>query len=168
MEEQLTKDEWEKAGYSTAKVAKARENLKALREQKTELRKLWSTYKFYNHEEPWYVELIYKIGADIKDANRYQDELGKTFIEGHLDPQKQGANIYNTLETVKRDIADEMAVISENVMDLWELGVPLKLIAKAYGASENTTYIFITRQPRFKIRRTHPESPTVDTTVQPV
>lgn len=171
---QLSTEEWEKVGYTVAKISEARKKLSTLREQRAELRKLWSTFKYHNHRQPWYVEMIYRLGVDLKDANRYEDELEDRYIEYILDDpeyqdlkaKQQGMKIYNTLERIKRDIADEVVIVGENVMDLWELGIPLKTIAKAYGASENTTYIFITRQKRFKTRRDHPESPLLDTKEQ--
>ena len=170
----LSTEQWEQVGHKIGKVVKARENLASLRKQRIELRKLWSTYKYHNHQQPWYIEIVYKLGIDIKDANRYKDELEKRYYEYVIDDpeyqdlttKEQGIKIYNALHKVKLDIADEVAIVSDNVMDLWEAGVPLKAISKAYGSSENTTYIFITRQPRFKMRRNHSESPAIDTTQQ--
>jgi hypothetical protein len=170
----LSTQDQQKVDQALEKVATARQNLSSLRKQKVELRKLWSTYKYHNHQEPWYIEIIFKLGADIKDANRYQDELGEHYSEYVLDDPEyaeisdkdKGIKIYNALHNIKLDIADEIAVVADNVMDLWEAGVPLKAISKAYGSSENTTYIFITRQPRFKMRRNHSESPSIDTTRQ--
>lgn len=168
----LTAEEWEHAGHLVGKLIKARENLTQLRKQKSELRKLWSTFKYHNHDKDWYIEIIYRLGADIKDASRYEDEMGDRYAEYVIDDvefqdlttKEQGMKIYNLLEKTKRDINDEMFIVSSAVMDLWEMGMPLKTLAKAYGASENTTYIFISRQPRFKMRRIDTKNNTLDNT----
>ena len=150
------------------KLEETRKELSEKRKQLTSYNKIWKTFKYLYHKQTWYMELIYLSGVGIANASQYENVLGpeyKTFVDSQpslkgLTPQKVGLAVSEQIAVLSRDIKDLQFLVKDLLMDLWEEEKPLKVIAKAYGATENATYVAINRCPRFQQghrRRDHKE-----------
>lgn len=132
-----------------------RTRIKKLTDERAILRQVWWTWKFHYRKESWYREFILTHGVALRNAERYEDILGDKFkvSDQPAIAQQEGSMVLVRMRLIGEELAS-MAKQSRELTDqLWRSEVPLKAIAEAYGASENATYVYISRGQNFRTRR---------------